>query len=308
MILDRHNEKFYRQVAMVLFFLCSLISVYTLIPWLVLLTIILTWTDGVRGALRALIQIQVRSILSYAVGVSISQASTVKWICLFFLSFYIIFKCSSKLDKKVSQLIILLIILLAYIIITALFVSSFPIVAIAKGISFIIPFVAILMGVSTTSDFDCLDYITKILGFTLLSGIVFVFSGSGYLRNAHAFQGFINHPNMFGIMLAVFLAGYLYKKEEKTKPFDVFIIAFVFILIYLSESRTALFSAAFVVATHFMFSNVKLVYKVVAVFFALVFLLAALELPIFSFLTGFIYKGRDNLLYSREDLIKEKES
>ncbi len=305
MVLNRNNEKFYRQVAMILFFLCSFISVYSLVPWLLMITIILTWTDGVRGALRALIQIQVRSILSPAIAESIYQVSNIKWICLFFLSFYIIFKCSSKLDKKVSQLVILLVILLIYIIISALFVSSYPTVAIAKSISFIVPFVAILMGVSTTSDFDCLEYFNKILGFTLLSGIVFVFSNYGYLRNAHAFQGFINHPNMFGIMLAVFLAGYLYKKEEKTKPFDVFIIAFVFLLIFLSESRTALFSAAFVLATHFMFSNVKTVYKVVAVFFAVVFLLAALELPIFSFLTDFIYKGRDNLFYSREDLINE---
>lgn len=305
MILDRHNEKFYRQVVMVLFFLSSLVSVYTLIPWMLLITIILTWTDGVRGALRALIQIQVRSILSDVVGVNISTAATLKWICLFFLSFYIIFKCSPKIDKKVSQATLFLLLFLIYITITALFVSSYPIVAIAKGVSFLIPFMAILMGVSTTKDFDCIDYITKVLGFVLISGVVFVFSGNGYLRNGHAFQGFINHPNMYGIMLAVFLAGFLYKKKEKTKFFEVFIIVLTFVLIFLSESRTGLFSAGIVLATHFMFSGVKTVYKVVAVFFSLIFLLAALELPVFSFLTDFIFKGSDNILYSREDIIKE---
>ncbi len=305
MVLNRNNEKFYRQIIMVVFFLFSLISVYTLIPWLLMLTIILTWTDGVRGALKALAQIQVRSLLSTFIAVDISRVATVKWICLFFLSFYIIIKCSSKLDKKIAQAILLLMLLLAYIIITALFVSSFPIVAIAKAISFIIPFVAILMGVSTVKDFDCIEYFTKILGFTLLSGVVLVFSSYGYLRNGHAFQGFINHPNMFGIMMAVFLAGYVHKKNGKPTFFDLFIIFAVFLLIFISESRTALFSAAIVLAVHFLSSNIKTVYKAVACILSLFFIVLALQLPIFDFLTDFIYKGNDNFFYSREDLINE---
>ncbi len=305
MVLHRNNEKFFRQVIMILFFIISFVSVFTLVPWLLMLTIILTWTDGVRGALRALIQIQVRSLIGVVLAVDISAASTVKWICLFFLSFYIIIKSSAHIDKKTHQLILLLLLLLIYIIFTAIFVSSYPIVSIAKAISFTVPFSAILMGVSTTKDFDCIDYITKILGFTLLSGSVLIFSGLGYLRNGHAFQGFINHPNMYGIMLAVFLAGYLYKKKNNTKIVDVIVIIFIFVLIFLSESRTSLFSAAIVVATHFMFSQTKLVYKVVAILFSLLFLLIALELPMLSFVTDFIYKGNENIFYSRKDLINE---
>ena len=138
MVFDRNYEKTYRQIVMVLSFLCSFVSTYTLIPWLLLITIILTWTDGVRGALRALILIQARSLLSTAVAVDIVHASIIKWICLFFLSFYIIIKCSSKIDKKVYQLILLLLLFLAYLIVATLFVSSYPIVSITKAISFVV--------------------------------------------------------------------------------------------------------------------------------------------------------------------------
>ena len=103
----------------------------------------------------------------------------------------------------------------------------------------------------------------------------------------------------------MFLAGYLYIHEGKPRLFDLFVIACVFVLIFMSSSRTALISATVVVATHFMFSNIRWLYKVLILLFSLILLILALELPMFNFLNDFIYKGHDDLLYSREDLINE---
>lgn len=303
MVLRYDSKKLIGTFALAVAFILSMMSATLLTVWLVGISVFYVAKENVRGALKALVFIQVRSLLSSGVSVAISAASNVKWACLFLLSIYILLSCFTKIDAKLNKIILLLFLFFIYISFSALFVSSFPVVAIAKAVSYILPFAAILCGVQYTSDFDWIGYFNKVFGFVLLSGSVLMFSSIGYLRNGHAFQGALNHPNLYGIMLAVFLAGYLYKRKDNIKPIDFFVIFFVLFLIFQTESRTALISAVAVLAVHFLFSRINTAVKVLIIIFGLAFLLISFELPFFDYFTDFIYKGKDDIWYSRNELL-----
>ena len=304
MVLRYDSKKLSGAVFLVTAFILSMMSAMLLMVWLVGVTVFYIATDRVRGALKALILIQVRSLLGESISVSISTASNLKWIILFALSLYILFSCYSKTVVNLNKVLLLLLIFCVYISFTAFFVSSYPIVAIAKVVSYIIPFAAILCGVHYHSDFNWIGYFNKTLGFVLIVGAVLLGSSKGYLVNGHAFQGFLNHPNLYGIMLTVFLAGYLYQRKDKFNLFNVFVIIFALFLIYETESRTALISAAVVLTVHFLFSKISVALKVIIVIFGVAILLISLDLPYFDHLSDFIYKGHDNIWYSRDDLME----
>ncbi len=303
MVLRYDSKKLSGAVFLVTAFILSMMSAMLLTVWLVGITVFYIATDKVRGALKALVLIQVRSLLGVSVSVSINAASILKWIVLFALSLYILFSCYSKTVVNLNKLLLLLLIFCVYISFTALFVSSYPIVVIAKVVSYSIPFAAILCGVHYHSDFDWIGYFNKTLGFVLFGGSVLLGSSKGYLVNGHAFQGALNHPNMYGIMLAVFLAGYLYCRKNSIKVLDYFVIIFILFLIFQTESRTGFISAVTVLSVHFLFSKINTAFKVIIVIFGLAFLLISFELPFFDNFTDFIYKGQDDIWYSRSELL-----
>ncbi len=305
MILRFDNRKIIISSIVLISFLVSMISSVFLPLWLIGISLVFVYAEKAKGALKALMLIQVRSLLSSAVAVGVGTASNVKWVCLFLLSFYILFSCYKHRDGLVNKLFILLLVFWGYVSFVAFFVSSFPVVVCAKVTSYVIPFTAILLGVNVIDDYDWIGYCNKVLGAALFIGVFLIGSADGYLVNGHAFQGLMNHPNLYGIMLAVFMAGYLYKKKDKTTPLSIAVILFVFYLIFQTESRTALLSAITVVAVHFLFSKINIVFKVMLIMAGIVILFASLELPFFDYLNDFIFKGQDDIWYSRNDLMDQ---
>ena len=308
MVLRYQKTNLINAVAVTLSFVLSFSSATLLSVWLIGISLILLISEKVKGALKALALIQVRSLISSGIAVEMSSASGVKWMCLFLLSFYIIFSSFSALNATMNKIISWIALFFVYICVTSLLISSYPVVAIAKAISYFVPFVAILCGTYATRDFDWIGYYNKILGSVLLISAVLLPFPVGYLRNGHAFQGAINHPNMYGIMLAVFLAGYLYKIKEKLGFADILVVCSVFFLIFQSESRTSLISAVAVVMISFAFSKINIAFKAIIIFFGISFILISFELPFFDSLTDFIYKGHDDIWYSRSELLENNMS
>src|SRR5699024_5481144 len=125
----------------------------------------------------------------------------------------------------------------------------------------------------------------------------------GYLRNGISFQGITNQPNMFGIIIVLFIAVntvmlQLNKHRLPTTGHLLNILSFY--LIWLTNSRTSLISAIVLIIVYLLLSNLNLLKKGLGLIAVTIFILLILiNTDILSELQGYIYKGADNLLYSR---------
>ena len=79
------------------------------------------------------------------------------------------------------------------------------------------------------------------LGMMIFTSLILVNSPIGYLRNGIGFQGVFNHPNVCGIMLTLFLAGYLYNSSRLNCKVIIISVIVVSIAI-ITKSRTGIFS------------------------------------------------------------------
>jgi len=294
----------HKSILIVALFALSLVNGATLIISSTFVTLWLCFKYKDKGAIEAFLFLQFRSLLSSGVGVQYSGAAAlVKWILVFFLSFYLLHRPTKNECKNIINRIILnfsvfstLITLFAWI------NSSYPLVATFKIVSYVIPFLAIVKGICNTYYVDWRKEFIFPLGIILFGGLVFVKSEIGYLRNGYSFQGAINHPNIFGIMLAVFLGCLLYKKT-KLKIIDLFLIVGIFYMMYLSGSRTSLMTGVIIVVLFVLSKEINKTLRIILI--ALMVLIIVLIVlsesgTLTNSIIDIVYKGHEgNLFYSR---------
>lgn len=75
-----------------------------------------------------------------------------------------------------------------------------------------------------------------------LSLFTFAVPAVAYARNGTGFQGVGNHPNSFGVVMAPFVGWTLVKLIQKFSFKDLVLMLLSFVLLYLSQSRTSMFS------------------------------------------------------------------
>lgn len=284
-------------------FILSLLNLPLLSLWLVFMPVLNIFHKKIDGALISLFLIAIRTIINPGIGIEISNLGILKWIVIFVISFYLLF--SSFKGFRDYYFILLIIILQFYLIVSTGIVSSFPLTAIFKIVSYIIPFFAIIIGIHS-SNTNILNFVVNILGLVLLGGVPLIKTSVGYLRNGVSFQGLTNHPNMFGILLVLFLAAYLTLNIYRLKVFSVFIISLTLILTVLSGSRTSLFSIFIVLVLYILTINIptrqKILFLILLSFTGLIILII-MNNQIVSFLNLFLHKGNANILYSRNNQI-----
>ncbi len=279
-----------------------------LIVWTIALALILPLLYKKEGAIEAFIYIQLRSLLNPGIAVSYTDtASVVKWAVIFLLSFYLLFFTRNSTKNLEVQRISLLLALFAMIVIVSIwFVSSYPLVASFKVMSWIIPFTAIIKGISATKGTDWIKMITFPLGLICFGSIILIGSSIGYLRTGYAFQGLFNHPNVYGTILAVFISGYLYKCKHLSL-LNIAVIGYTIFLAIQSGSRTGMLSIVLVVLIYMLTLKTKLHLKIflIVITCGAVVLLLVSDNSVITFITDFMYKGnKSNLLYSRENQIQ----
>lgn len=293
-----------KQWLMLIGFVISLFSETALMLWMIAVPILLITFYGVNGAVEFFIFLQFRSLLSYGVGVTVSGTSAiVKWGAVFCVSFYILIKKKKIKDNSINCVILLVCFFSGFAIIAANTTSSYPLVASFKVLSYCVPFVAIICGVSETRDRNWIGEIVVFLGILLVVGLVFIGSEIGYLRNGYSFQGVFNHPNVYGNMVSLFLAGYLYICKRVNMKSIIGTLLCI-LLIYPSKSRTAMISVLCVFAMFMVMQDLSLKNKLLMILLT-VFLLGViiyLNEELVDMISTYVFKGNNPDVFSSRQI------
>lgn len=285
-------------------FALSCINSTVLMVWLILMPVYMVVRYGREGAVESFILVQLRSILSSGVGAVVTgPASYVKWAVVFLLSFYLLQDIKSVEDVEFKRTTWRIVIFSAFAMLAAWMTSSYPTTASFKVLSYAVPFIAIMVGVFKTPEIDWIRRLTAPLGLLCLGSAVLIGSSVGYLRNGTSFQGLFIHPNLYGVVLGLFLAGYLHS-VNKLSIKSIAVIASVLSLAALTQSRTGLLTAVAVVLIFLLSLDTRAMARIflAVLLIFLVALLVLLDTPVTDAFLSFMQKGHaGDFFYSRSE-------
>ena len=292
-------------VVAIIFGISLINSVMLIVSSIIVCVFLIIYNQKSIGAIKALIFISIRSILSLGIAPSYDSYGIIKWLIIFLLSLLLVFAGFNIGNKLTKQFLILISCFALYVVISGFITSGYPIISSFKVFSWIFVFCAIIIGVSNNPYFEWIKYVCNYLNYIIIfSPFAFVL-GIAYLKNGHAFQGILNHPNMLGIITSLAFALNLHLIKNKWSMMRLFIMVLCFVECLLTESRTGAITIIicfFVSLFLGMEKGWKKVLLIVVVsFLCLILLLSGIEEDILSYL----YKGQSvgNLLYSRENQI-----
>lgn len=286
-------------------FLASFFNSTILLVWTLFVTVYYIKKEKSDGCLHTLLIIQVRSILNPGLAISYAGTSAiVKWIVIFLCSFFIFYYNQNAFKvKKIINCFFIFNIFILFITITSFIYSSYPITAVFKIISYYIPFLSIIIGIYFTDNNKFSVIINRYLSLIVFFSVFLFFSPLGYFRNGIFFQGLTNHPNLFAIIIPLFIANYLYLNYDKFSISIIFIVLISFILLSQTQSRTGMISFCIIIIIYLYNLRIKINKKLVILGALLMF---SMILYTFNFdsinknISDYIYKGHDNILESRE--------
>ena len=204
--------------------------------------------QGIQGPLKTLLIVTVRCLLSTVVATPASGIVQMeKWAIIVGMSFLIISRSRYyEMPKGVRPFRITLTIFAVYAVFSSFLTSGYPTVSIFKVISYAVPFYAIAKGVAVT-DNECnwIHYMKQVLTPIILACILTIpFQGRFNIVNG-TFQGILNHPNLMGIFLSIFIGCFLFDHAENAHHDKIFlaILALCFYMLYATASRTGMLSA-----------------------------------------------------------------
>lgn len=288
------------------FFVISFFNNTLLMAYLIFLLCWAFFSGREEKNIESLIWIQIRSLLNPGIAVSFSGTTSIlKWGVIFALSL-LIFTYKSKYRNRIGKVYFCFIIYTIYLLFSAWIVSSYPTVASFKIMSYIIPFIAIMKGITDTRYIGWMKRTITPLGWLIFLSVFLIPLPVGYLRNGYAFQGFFNHPNVFGVMLSLFLAGYLYLQNQYGIK-EIIVSSIIVAFSVMSGSRTGMFSCVVAIMLFVLSKEVRKGAKTkIWVTLTIIVLIIALLLN-GSFAEGInnlIFKGHeDSLFYSRVNQI-----
>jgi len=284
----------------------SFINVITLLIFMVILLLFLKQRE--IGAIKILNIVTLRTIINPGIAVDVGSVQNLKWGIIFICSFYLIISYR-KIDKnsriRFNRILSPIIFFGLYSIVASFFTSTLPVVATFKLISYMIPFLAILIGIFLTKEkIDWLNWINKMFMGLLVLSIPLLFDSIGYLRNGYSFQGITNQPNMFGIVLAMFFAIILTRLQLKKTNNNLYSYVILGVILYLgilTKSRTSLITMTILLIIYIVFLQTNpikkvLIHSIIGIF-SIIYLV--IDKQFLNKLQGFLYKGQDEILYSR---------
>lgn len=287
-----------RLVVSVIGFLFSCISKITLISWMLFHLLYYLYKQDIKTAIHFLILLQVRSLINPGIAVYITEGSSIKWICVLSISILVLIQSQPYLDNNVRKLQTHFIIFGIYLALSGFLVSSYPTVVVLKTISYILPFLAIMVGIYVTSEENWIHYINIALGLVMMGSILIFRFPVAYLRNGHSFQGMYDHPNVCGVMMAVLTAGLLYENNQRKKKIVFWVsITLCAFMIYFSYSRTGLFSFLIVLIVGILSAKINWKNKTIIIIgiAILITLLLAINETWRNNIIRFIYKGGNSI-------------
>ncbi|WP_289811586.1 O-antigen ligase family protein [Thomasclavelia cocleata] len=297
--------------------ICILLFIISLVvlPGIIMLymgLLYLTYKEKIMGAIKSLIIITFRGILSTA-----GSYDTMKLFVIFILSLYILYK-SFDVNKKVNRITVIvfsIFIFCIYIIIASFISGSYPVTSFFKIVSFFITFVAVIEGIYITKEkIDWLEYLCKWLTILMITSF-FLLPFDSFKTINNNFQGVFNHVNVLGVIGALYISLLLVKNESivvKNKLAKKVLIIMTLIMQYYTLSRTGLIISCICLFVNFITNTSikKIIY--ISVIFLSCFIVYTtndtINTQINNELISFIYKGnQSNILASRRDIQKDSQ-
>ena len=288
-------------------FLVSLF--HTILCGLFFLLLLLLTRRGAVGCIKAILTIIARTtLLNPVIAADASGLSIIKWLLVFLFAAYIVLftKVPNPSDRQLLQTFsLLLLVYVLYIMIIALLNSSFPIVSIFKAISYSFVFYAIMKGIAVSNaHYDWCKYLRVIFSAFFIVSLFTIPIMSMRPISVHYFQGIAIHPNAFAIYAAAYVA-LLLNNMEKHPKFNTMMIVVVMFMIYISRSRTAMFTCVIMLLLYFLgllkHKHKTAICIVVTITFILLALSVFLPGQYISLIERFVFKGNvDSILFSRE--------
>ncbi|MGH1809255.1 O-antigen ligase family protein [Enterococcus entomosocium] len=268
--------------------------------------------DKEIGAIKILNLITFRTVINPGLAVDLSNFEIIKWIAILSASCYLVFsffKLDNLQRRELTPVLIFIFLFYFYTIISSFIFSSLPTVALFKISSYIIPFFAIIVGIYLTREkIDWMQWLFKVFFLVGFLSVFLIPLPIGYLRNSVGFQGILNHPNLFGIVMVLFFSLTITKYTNKRfqKKIYFYLLEFsIIILIFLSKSRTSFLSVIIILILFFILDSKKnMLYKyLIFLLLLLIFLTYIIMDPTpLESLQSFLYKGQENgnIFFSRE--------
>ena len=260
---------------------------------------------GKSQAIKALVLTYFFTMINSSIAPNIPLISLLRYLVIF-AAFLSVFLRTSFL--KFDHFSLFTIGFVIFIIIHSILFSQFPDVSIFKITSWIIVVITLLKAWSGLNELDyneLQNWIVKsLLVFALLSLPTIFIPEIGFARNTMGFQGLLNHPQSFGVTIALLTAILLGELIGQSRPSWSLIITVIllFWMILISQTRTAglgLFLAlGITLLFFFIFGFLKKksylpIFKskrLFIVFFISVLLLIIFSKEIFVFFNTFISK------------------
>lgn len=289
-------------------FLLSLVhSIFGIIFYLCCLNLVKK--EKIQGAIKFLILVTIRGILSNTLVANISMYSSLKLVLMLLVSTYIIFTgLRDGVDKNIKAIMIGCSVFSLYALISSFLTGTYPVTSSFKIISFFTSICSVFIGVyKTRNNINWLRYLYKII--TPLMIVSFIISPLPISRIHNGFFfGVYNHVNMMGIIGAIYLTIILSNKNYFFNKFYYYIIILITLYMqYLSSSRTGMFSSViilvFYLLTHLTLSKILVSIYLTFSFCFMISLTTNLETDVNNLIQEFVYKGnQDDILSSRRGL------
>ncbi|MEG0075280.1 MAG: hypothetical protein RR691_05270 [Eubacterium sp.] len=311
------NELISQRVEWICVIILLGISLFGIVGLLLFCLLLLIFLKQRRiGAIKMLALLAYRTILSPGVAAPINSIQILKYFMIIGLSFYLITNFNKLNHQRKRKLSIILALLTVFFLLNFgvnFFISSLPFVATLKLILYILPFVAVFVGIGASIDsFNWINWMTKLLCSIPVISLPFIVLSKGYLVNHVSFQGITNQPNMLGIILVLTTAFVIsaYQQSIKKKSFQtIFLLILILIEIILSDSRTALIGYVVLIIYFFIFIDFPIMKKtifILSMIIIITFIFLIKGDVIINFLVNYIAKGNmSNILYSREAQLEE---
>lgn len=190
--------------------------------------------------------IQALGILAFLIMIQTLNISMGRWVILF-AAFSRTLLDTAIAGLPVPRTVRMHLLFITVVLILSIFASTFPLVSILKIITFAIGTTTVLLGIYRTSSSMeyWISWFYTFGIFVILASIPFYFLPAGYGRNGVGFQGITSHPQTFGpilVPITAFLTGlFLFKPETRNKYLYAG-VAFGWLGMYMSQSRTSLFA------------------------------------------------------------------
>ena len=263
--------------------------------------------EKVIGAIKYMIIVTMRDLLSSASGASLGNLNTLKLCIILVISLYILKLTFYNIKSQGIKLILFFTILFCvYVTLTSSISSSYPIVSIFKVWSFGLNFIAVIYGIYYTKEkMDWLHYIFYVLTpFFVISFFIIPFEKFRIVNDN--FQGVFNHVNIMGIMGTLYISVLLNIKKNKMDIYTILIV-FTLYMQYLTASRTGMFVSIFIIFIHFLMNiNVKkAIYFLMigTIVFSFYYYNSTIKNIVNTEIHEYIYKNNTNdILSSRREL------